>query len=232
LQRAGIDLRPPAGSGLGQQAGLLAQVLALVPPRVWSGSWNRRPAQILDAARKHEWEEALLWGWGAAAMRCQDAEWLEALIAYYMRRGTADRPVELFAHLPHEAQERLVIGLLRDIPSLSYDQPPSIYLSTCRHAWGVELTQAIINTICWTLQKGEFPPWRWEKLLRDIPQFFHPDLLEGGAARITAALERSTESNSCAATLAEALRFRHEMRLAFTESTAHPNRTSLSHDRR
>ncbi len=217
MQRDGIDPRPPAGSNLGEKAWCFAQVLFFVPPRTWSAAWNKRPAQILDVLHKHEWEEALLAGWEEAALRDQDAEWLEALVNHAFKIGDQKRITDLFPRLPASVKERLTISLLREYPTLSYDQNASYFLSTCRHPWGAELTQAVVTGICQTLQKSDFSPWRWEKLLRDIPPHFHPDQLEYSVERIASALKKKEGGDPFVASLLAALDFRLEMRRGFEE---------------
>ncbi len=222
MLRDGIDLRPPAGSNLGEKAWWFAQVLSFVPPRTWSAAWNRRPAQILDTVRKHEWEEALLAGWEEAALRSnpsgsQDAEWLEALVNQAFKSGDPKRVMDLFPRLPAPVKERLTISLLREYPTLSYDQNVSVFLSACRHPWSAELTQAVTAGICQTLQKSDFSPWRWEKLLRDIPPHFHPDQLEYSIERIASALKKKEGGDPFVASLLAALDFRLEMQRSFYE---------------
>jgi hypothetical protein len=213
MVRDGIDPRPPAGTRLGENAWCFTQVLSFVPPQVWSGAWNRHPAQILDAARKHEWEEALMEGWKEAALRAQDAEWLEAMANYEFKNGSEKRLLEWFPRLPASIKERLVVSLLREHPSLSYEQNASLFLAACRHPWGPDLTQVVVDCICQTLQQNSLPAWRWEKLLRDIPPYFHPDLLPSSIERIAAALQVKTDS--FVAGLLSTLEFRLEMHRAF-----------------
>ena len=218
MLRDGIDPRPPAGSPLGEKAWCFAQLLSFVPPRTWSGAWNKRPQQILDTVRKHEWEAALLEGWQEAALRAQDGEWLEALVNHFSRCGDQKRLMDIFPRLPAPVKERLTISLLRDYPTLSYDQNASFFLSTCRHPWSPDLTQSITTAICLTLQKGDFQPWRWEKLLRDIAPFFHPTLLELSIERIAANLKKKETRDPFVTNLLVTLEFRLEMHRAFNQS--------------
>ncbi len=219
LRRDGIDPRPPANLKVGERAWWFAQVLSFVPPRTWSAAWNRRPLQILDPIRKHEWEEALLLGWSEAALRAQDAEWLEALVNYHFRSGDQKRLMDLFPRLPAPLQDRLAISLLREYSSLAPDQNASLFLSACRHPWSRELTQAVTSAICQTLQKGDLPPWRWEKLLRDIPPYFHPDLLIASIDNIAAALAKKEAGDPYVSGLLAMLEFRLTMRQAFHPSS-------------
>jgi hypothetical protein len=222
MLRDGIDPRLPAGSKFGEKAWCLAQILSFVPPRTWSAAWNKRPIQILDAIRKHEWEAALLEGWKEAALRAADADWLEALVNHDFKSGEQKRLIDFFPRLPVPVKERLVISLLREYPSLSYDQPVSLFLSACRHPWSPNLTQSVTACLCQTLQKGDLQPWRWEKLLRDIPPFFNANLLAPTIDRLAAALRKKETGNPFAATgdpfaaaLLSTLEFRLTLHQAF-----------------
>jgi hypothetical protein len=218
MLRDGIDPRPPAGSPFGEKAWCFVQILSFVPPRSWAAAWNKRPTQILDTIRRHEWEAALLEGWQEAALRAQDGEWLEALASHHYRGGEQKRLVSLFPRLPAPVKERLVISLLREYPTLSYDQNASLFLSTCRHPWSPDLTQAVTASICQNLNKGDLQPWRWEKLLHDIAPYFHPTLLEPSIERIAAALKKKESGDPFVAGLLGALEFRLEMHRAFNQA--------------
>ncbi len=195
----------------------------MVPPGTWSTAWNKRPGQILETVHKHEaeqgisWEDALLEGWFEAAARAQDMDWLEALFAHEIKRENGRRLLEMFPRLPPDFQEKWMISLLGNNPSLSYEQPAAIYLSACRHPWSAEMTRAVTACICWNLQHGSLHPWRWEKLLRDIPPYFHPDLLPDSIQRIDAALQDKEGGDPFASTLISTLEFRVEIHHAFVK---------------
>ena len=216
LLRDGLEYKPPTGTQMGEKAWWLAQIIGLVPPQAWSAGWNKRPAVIIELARKHEWEEALLMGWTQAALRSEDEEWLEALMRYTMRGEDLSRTMDLFADLPPALKETLLIPLLRENPPLSFDAPASFYVTACKHPWSAELTEAVTDCICWTLQKGEQQPWRWEKLMRDVipyPQLGH---LEEMVRRMELALSRRSAPDPYAAGLASMLKFRLEIARAFS----------------
>lgn len=218
MLRDSIDPRPPAGSPFGEKAWCFIQILSFVPPRNWAAAWNKRPLQILDTIRKHEWEAALLEGWQEAALRAQDGEWLEALVNHHYRSGEQKRLMGLFPRLPAPVKERLLISLLREYPTLSYDQNASLFLSTCRHPWSPDLTQAVTASICQNLNKGDLQPWRWEKLLRDLAPYFHPTMLEKSIERIAAALKKKESGDPFVAGLLAMLEFRLEMHRAFHQA--------------
>lgn len=217
MQRDGIEASPAPSSSVSERARWLSQILAGVPPDTWTTAWGRRPAQILDALRKDPLEDAVLQGLREAAFRCQNTEWLEVFAWFEYRRGKFDQVMEFFPRLPAETQENFTLTLLNDHPSLSYDSAGAICLAACRHPWGEAITQTVLTTICWTLRRSDLPPWRWEKLLRDIAPYFHPSLLEESIERIGAALERTGIQNPPASYLLDVLEFRLEMRRAFLD---------------
>jgi hypothetical protein len=200
---------------MGEKSIWLAQILSAVPPATWSGAWNRKPEQILAVAYKHEVEAALYQGWQAAASVFQDTDWLEALLLYDLRRTNRTTHLDLFAQLPVALQEKRMIALLREQPSLAYDQPASVYLTACRFAWSQELTRAAVQCICAHLHKGDMTPWQWERLLRDIAPYLNPDLLPECLQRISTALQRQVTGEPAVEKLLAILHFRQELQQAF-----------------
>jgi hypothetical protein len=78
LVRDGIEAKPPTGSGIGERAWWLAQIVAAVPPSTWSRTWSLDPKASLDLVTEHEWREPLVAGWLTATDRHRDAAWATA----------------------------------------------------------------------------------------------------------------------------------------------------------
>ncbi len=218
MLRDGLEYKPPTGMKMGEKAWWLAQITGMVPPRNWSAGWNKRPSVIIDLARKHEWEEALLMGWTQAALRSGDEGWLEALVGYAMRAEDLSRTMDLFADLPAPLKEKLLIPVLNEHPPLSFDAPASFYITACRHPWSPELTDDVTDCVCWVLQKGEQQPWRWEKLMRDIVPYPHLSRLDETIRRIESVLSHRNAPDPYAAGLASMLKFRLEIAKSFQHS--------------
>jgi hypothetical protein len=216
LQRDGIEPKLAANPWLGEKAWWLAQILALVPPITWSSGWNKKPSTLIDALRKHELEDALIYAWTEAALRFGDAEWIDALLAYEHRRADGKRLVELFARLPREGKEAAMIALLRENHLLTFDQAPSVWLSTCRFPWGSELTFAVTWCICWGLKNGSLQPWRWEVLLHEIGMYFNPDQLEKSIQQIRGTLNQGYGPDPYVQDLLTVLSFRLGMYADFS----------------
>jgi len=79
MVRDGINPKPPAGTGVGEKAWLLAQIVGGVPPSTWSAGWSIEPDTLIRAADGHEWREPLVAGWLLATERFRDAAWARAL---------------------------------------------------------------------------------------------------------------------------------------------------------
>jgi hypothetical protein len=65
---------------LGRKAAKLAKLLSLAPPSSWQKAFTPYISEILKAARKSEWANALLMGFGTAAERFSDTAWLLELL--------------------------------------------------------------------------------------------------------------------------------------------------------
>ena len=79
MVRDGVNPKPPAGTGVGEKAWMLAQIIGAVPPSMWSAEWSIEPAKLIRAADGHEWREPLVAGWLIATERFHDATWARAL---------------------------------------------------------------------------------------------------------------------------------------------------------
>jgi hypothetical protein len=79
LVRDGVDPKPPAGTGIGERAWWLAQIVGTVSPSTWISTWSLEPAAVLHAADGNEWRESLVAGWLIATERHRDTAWAAAL---------------------------------------------------------------------------------------------------------------------------------------------------------
>lgn len=80
-QRDGLDLKLPGlPAKLGERAVQLVLVLSAVPPAHWSQRFGARPADLVAAAKAHEFSIALLTGLAWATVRHRAADWAEALL--------------------------------------------------------------------------------------------------------------------------------------------------------
>jgi hypothetical protein len=79
MVRDGVNPKPPAGTGVGEKAWWLAQIIGSVPPSAWTEAWSIEPEKLVRAAGGHEWREPLAAGWLTATERFRDAAWARAL---------------------------------------------------------------------------------------------------------------------------------------------------------
>lgn len=149
MKRDGIESKPPFAS-LGEKAWWLAQILAAVPAGHWSEKWGHSPADILEAAAKNEWKQALLTGWQGAVKRFGNEHWAEALTLYYLKQSI---------HVPNEvlsAWERadparvgaFLLRTLRANPERLQGQGPILSLLQGLHgSWNADLSRIVIESI-------------------------------------------------------------------------------------
>jgi hypothetical protein len=74
----------PLQKKMGEKASYLAQMLSLVPPKMWCREFGKTPEQLVAAALNCEWKEPLLTGWELATQRSRDCEWAEALASVWV----------------------------------------------------------------------------------------------------------------------------------------------------
>jgi hypothetical protein len=66
---------------LGQKAVKLSRLLHSVDPRVWEEKWSAKREDIIEAARRSEWQAALLAGFKSSAIVFADIDWLLSVLA-------------------------------------------------------------------------------------------------------------------------------------------------------
>ena len=103
MQRDGIELKSPHRD-LGDRAWWLLQNLARTP----LDHWHSPPGRLLAWAAHSEWAVPLVQGWKQATLAQAHLEWAQALID----AGSLDP--ELFALLPEEQREKLLINHMRE----------------------------------------------------------------------------------------------------------------------
>lgn len=78
--RLGIEAKVPRGATIGERGWWLQQLLAIVPPTVWTTRWNTTPTALLERLHKHDWAQLLRQGWLQATLRHPDPTWALALL--------------------------------------------------------------------------------------------------------------------------------------------------------
>ncbi|MFL5384567.1 MAG: DUF5691 domain-containing protein [Longimicrobiaceae bacterium] len=159
MERDGISSKPPPA--VGERAWWLLQALAAVPPRTWSDASGCTPAELIGAARRTEWRDVLVLGWAAAAVRHRDAGWAHPLVlkpehAHWSLPGASTSSDALFAVLPPERAEAVLLEVLGPIRALG-DSPGTLtQLTGLRHRWSAELTRAVVRRAVARDASGEY----------------------------------------------------------------------------
>ena len=117
MQRDGIEPKPPHPS-IGEKAWWLQQIIAGVPPSFWNNLCGANAADVILRTPK-EWHNDLLLGWSQAAIRCGDAEWIEALLDHANVHNTTLDQAQLMEALTPSRQEVYLTKLLAKSPDLS-----------------------------------------------------------------------------------------------------------------
>jgi hypothetical protein len=171
MQRDGIVSQLP---GAGERTWWLRQMLAAVPPSVWSARWEMDPAACLAAAHASEEGPLLLSAWTMAAVRGRDAAWAEALL----RAGSGGDAASVAELLAPEQLEAVALERLRplDVERLRPAQnglvsghPAAVLLQAARFPWSPELTRAALRAV-----PREDPWYGLAELLRALAPYMHP----------------------------------------------------------
>jgi hypothetical protein len=136
MQRDGI--RPKAGGQGGAKALLLAQMLALVPPSMWSREFSRSPQELLAAAAASDWKEWLRTAWIEAAARHGDREWARALV-----QALGERATPVLQLLPEQERDDFLCEALDNLN----DGLLIVQFSRFSGAWSPRLTRALLKRI-------------------------------------------------------------------------------------
>jgi hypothetical protein len=164
--RDGVE--PKAHPAVGEKAGWLLQMLSVVPPATWPALWGAAPADLVRAAGASEWQQVLLQGWAAAAVRHGDAAWAEALLGALSALRTDDTLNNLIALLPAERWEALVLESLRaHAGPLRMNHPAGVLLQARPALWSPMLSRAVLDHLLPAIGAGKLPPhWDVRQLLQ------------------------------------------------------------------
>ncbi len=225
MARDGLAAKPPAG--LGERAWWLFQMVAAVPPAVWTGAWRVTPAELIRAAADDENAGALLTGWTRAAARSGDGSWAAALLRRYAdapwvfwpadgNRLFLDDAPALLAAVPQDALENwLTGGLSANAATLEPDSLWLEWLRTHRRPWSASFSEEFV-TFVRRIVRRNLEPWRaqgWRPPLADCALFVSPEIVGQAVAFLgePSWLSMATEP------FVAALTFRAEMLAALNE---------------
>jgi hypothetical protein len=154
MQRDGIELKPPHGTG--ERTWWLQQMLASVPPSFWTAHWGMDAAAVLEAARAGEEGKTLVQGWTEAAIRARDAAWAQALLRTYAYKQGGGYVDGLARALPPETLEPLILDRVQK-GGVHNNDPATLLLDAARHPWSRALTHAVVASVPAPLQPHDYP---------------------------------------------------------------------------
>ena len=205
LRRDGVGATPARGAGIG--AWLLEEVLAGTPLGVWTEEFGRRPVDVVDLARGHDWETPLVHGWAKAAITQRDSGWAEALLGSDPAGLREAVRWDLHLILPPAELGRLAAEALR-----REDHVAHRLLAVHPGRWPDELAVAVIETIAHRARNDRHS-WQLGELCRAAAMAM-PTSYAAPIAQLAAQLDQEPADLSRVrpvAELARTLTFRHEM---------------------
>ncbi len=222
LERDGVAPKPP--EGVGQRAWWLRQILAAVPPGVWTRDWQLEPAALIRLADATDYAEDLLTGWTLAAARCRDAAWAMALFERWAeRRSWAIEDIEALCRAISPAllgpwlaaQLWKLVGFVQGGKTVSDDRGLLDVLRAYPYPWSEELTRAFLGVareLVTKEMKGAGPLWVWQAMLPELAWLADTRLLreaESGWPELSSYWRNPVER------FLKLLHFRNEMQRAF-----------------
>jgi hypothetical protein len=174
MQRDSVDPKPPTKSQ-GEKSWWLQQMLGMIPPTFWSQQWDATPEDLVQAANKSEWKEALQAAWTQAILRHPDAPWAGVWLKAYP--GVAD---ELIRVLPPEDGTARILHVVEG----SLQRAVSL-LQHYAHPWSIELSRAVVQKIRENLvvkQENHTIFSQIQQLFHTLPYRIAPALAEEVAA--------------------------------------------------
>jgi hypothetical protein len=164
---------------MGEKANLLAQMLSLVPPALWSREFNRTPEKLVAAALGSEWQEPVILGWQWAAQEAQDVAWAEALAPLWMtvqKQGILDpeRIEGLITLMRVEKLEALLQASVKPLVGELDDKNPLIsLLEKYRRPWSVKMARTVVQS---AQRQSSDLRYNLPQLLPTLAHWFPPEL--------------------------------------------------------
>ncbi|AFZ67722.1 DUF5691 domain-containing protein [Deinococcus peraridilitoris] len=176
MVRDGLNPKFSGGTGVGERAWWLQQLVGRTHPDFWTHRWDLTEARIVELARASEWAGPLLNGFAESAARCAHARWADALL---QERDTFDEQYRLLvAALPEERREALA---LRQLRYTGKHLPPGValILHASTHPWSAELTRALLARLRALMhQAPDSARWPWQGLLTHAALHAPPELAD------------------------------------------------------
>ena len=225
---------------LGEKAGWLVDMLAVIPPGHWTSSFDLSPAQCLKLAEASDFQHALLRGWASATERTLHAwpadtaeyaaahHWFVELVGYALANGNqvrSDYPQQFFAlagHMAPTEADAFLLSLLKAAGPAWGKQPQALLDLVCSIAagsarnWSSALSLTIHEHLCASIGVAGMD-WTLRQAFPQLACALEPSAI--------AAYEKGWPDQSDAwpvwqepvTQFLNIVRFRHEMALSFQE---------------
>jgi hypothetical protein len=138
---------------LGEKANLLAHMLSVVPPSLWSRELGRAPEKLIAAALNAEWKEPVLLGWQLAAQGARDVDWAEAIAPLWVTHDEGRQLLDLDSLegltllMRMEKAEALVQASIKPLIGELDDKSPLIaLLQHYKRPWTPKLARALVQS--------------------------------------------------------------------------------------
>ncbi|MEM1394054.1 MAG: DUF5691 domain-containing protein [Cyanobacteria bacterium P01_H01_bin.150] len=138
---------------LGEKASLLLQMLACVPPSIWSNDWKKTPDELISIIENSKWKKLFLEAWATAAIRSKDIVWSEALLkssnTFYQNSNRIDLIVKMLKVIPEFQVQTLILNVLNKSNTLPFNSASPAYslLINTPYIWSEEISKIIISSI-------------------------------------------------------------------------------------
>ncbi|MGD1911649.1 MAG: DUF5691 domain-containing protein [Rivularia sp. (in: cyanobacteria)] len=209
---------------LGEKASLLLQMLACVPPSLWSDTWRKTPVELIKILENSKWERLFLEAWVTATIRSQDGAWAEALlkvsVRLYHKLSNVDELIKkLLKILPDSQVQDLLLYILQQYPNTPFNSanPAFSLLIHTPYIWNEEISQVVILSIKSCIESNrQVNNWQFGSALEKFSLKIAPSIYPKAAETLTLEI-----SENISKSLIEAidrflgkLQFRFEMREA------------------
>ncbi len=212
MQRDRVKLKPASYFSLGEKAFWLQEMLGSIPPKFWLQESGWTISELIDAAKKTEWKDVLIVGWTNAAVRSEDEEWAEALLAEDSVYKGID-VANLFEVLPQTRQESFTVEFLKKHPSLASIEPAYIFVRSLYWGpqWGEALSRAVIDCLIQQLPAHGIPNIWWSVFTDGIGHKLDPTVIPETIARFNDAMKPPAARAPEVERFLNLIQFRYEM---------------------
>jgi hypothetical protein len=177
---------------LGTGAWCLAQLIALVPPEIWSEKFNLSAADLFDLAMKSPWSDPLIIGWSKAAERSDSNEWKYSALKHWIVNKDYRTTIADFMPTINslgDKSEGLILEILQIFPGiLDDDNPATALISSYDRPWSDRFARAVMDRVLRTIhlpQNGQAHLWLLQSLLPELAYRISPSIADELRCKLT-----------------------------------------------